>query len=61
MPDKALHIGPVPERKSIAIYLRDGVRPMPVAYFKTPEDARAVLAFLDTLIPTREVSDGDNE
>lgn len=61
-PEEHLHIGTLPGRKRIAIYVHHripwtdekgvthtGATIRPVAYFKTPEDAKKVMDLIDLL------------
>jgi hypothetical protein len=45
----ALHVGPVPGRKSIALYSHVGVTATVLAYFRDDESAFRALAVLDHL------------
>lgn len=49
----ALHVGPLPGRKSIALYRNDASILTPLAYFKSETAASACLEFLDTLSAAR--------
>lgn len=44
----ALHVGPLPGRKSICLYRLDGSVIDVLAYFKSEQQARKCLEFLDT-------------
>lgn len=54
-----LHVGELPGRKQIVLYTmtHNGSVIHPLAYFKTPEDARTCLDFLDKLAASRFVLD----
>lgn len=54
-----LHVGELPSRKQVVLYtmINDGTTIHPLAYFKTPEDARICLDFLDKLATSRFVLD----
>lgn len=49
---RALHIGPLPGRKQIAIYLVDGCTGTPAGYFRDEESARLVMGFIDGIVDT---------
>ena len=46
--DIALYIGPLPGRKSIALYSMEGNRYTPLAYFRDKEKARKARDWLDS-------------
>jgi hypothetical protein len=46
----ALHIGELPGRKSIVLYIDHGVVITPLAYFTSPEQAAEAMAILDYII-----------
>lgn len=46
----AIHIGRLPGRKSICLYISDGSVVTPVAYFRDEEGARRALDLLNELI-----------
>ncbi len=51
--EQALHIGPLPGRKSICLYTmdyRDGAVMRVHAYFRSEDEARAALDALDALL-----------
>lgn len=55
----ALHIGPLPGRKSICLYTmdyRDGAVLYVHAYFRSEEEARRALDTLDNLVGPREAT-----
>lgn len=58
---KALHVGSLPGRKQICLYFHEGSRIRTVAFFKTDEQAREVLQWLDTLAASRFVLDTLNQ
>jgi hypothetical protein len=43
----ALHIGPVPERTRVALYLDEGTQSTVLAYFVNAEAAAKALEFID--------------
>lgn len=45
----ALHVGRLPGRKSICLYLIDGSVLTPLAYFRDEEKARLALGWMDAL------------
>lgn len=51
-----LHIGPLPTRKSIALYLIQGSVMHVLAYFRDEDEARRLLSFLDGMFAPVEVS-----
>lgn len=56
---KAIHVGPLPRRKSICLYTVIGNTISPLAYFKTEDDAKALLDILDGMAlaaPSRTVA-----
>lgn len=57
--DASLHVGPLPGRKSTVLYamVNGGTTIRPLAYFKTEDDARTVLDFLDKLAASRYALD----
>lgn len=46
----ALHIGPLPGRKSVCLYTHVGCTIEPVAYFRSVDDAQRALNVLDHLL-----------
>ena len=46
--DAALHIGPLPGRKSIVLFILEGGRLLPLAYFRDEELARKARDWLDS-------------
>lgn len=55
----ALHVGPLPGRKSICLYsmdYRDGAVMSVHAYFRSEEEARRALAVLDELMDPQEAA-----
>lgn len=47
---KALHIGPLPGRKSIALYENDGIEETVFAYFTSVENAEKAMNLVDALL-----------
>lgn len=47
--NEAFHIGRLPGRKRVALYLQYGSRSRPLAYFQNEKDALAVIEFMDKL------------
>lgn len=47
---EALHIGPLPGRKSVCLYVIKGSVLTPLAYFRNEEAAERALALLDRLV-----------
>lgn len=46
---KSIHVGPLPSRKSVALYTEGGGRIDVLAYFRSEEDAERALALIDRL------------
>lgn len=46
----AIHVGPLPGRKSIVLYKVDGSVLTPLAYFRTEEAAAVALSLLDEIV-----------
>jgi hypothetical protein len=46
---KSIHVGPLPARKSVALYAAAGGRVDVLAYFRNEEDAERALALIDRL------------
>lgn len=51
-----LHVGPLPTRKSVALYLIQGSVMHVLAYFRDETEARRCLAFLDDVLSPRKAS-----
>lgn len=48
--NQALHIGPVPGRKSVCLYAMDGSVMWTLAYFRDEEEAQRAMAIIDKLV-----------
>ncbi len=46
----ALHIGKLPNRKQVCLYIIEGSVLEPLAYFRTEESARRALALIEHLL-----------
>jgi len=55
----SLHIGPVPGRRSIGLFVIVGSTLTPLAYFTSEDHARAALDLLTTMIETSDLTEGD--
>jgi hypothetical protein len=49
-PRPALHIGELPGRKSVVLFIDHGTVIAPLAYFTSPEQAAEAMAMLDYII-----------
>ena len=45
-----LHIGPLPRRTGIALYIDGGPKIVPLAYFRFEAEARRAMAAIDRLV-----------
>jgi hypothetical protein len=48
----AVHVGPLPGRKSICLYVIEGTTLRTLAFFKSPDDAATALRMMDLLAMT---------